>query len=88
LANVDAVESDRAWEISDFICNDEVRVFPDSVTRGNWRFKTGLNNSVGIGSQLRLRNYEEPIPSEQAQFGTCENFGISAVNNLSDSVIA
>jgi len=84
---VDAIESDRPWEITDFICNNIQRSYPDSVTRGNWRFKTGLNNAVGLGSQLRLTNYENPLPTENPVFGTCSNFGIAALTSANDSVM-
>ena len=84
---IDALESDRPWEIADYICNNIKRSYPDSVTRGNWRFKTELTNAVGIGSQLRLTNYESPVLAENPIFGTCSDFGITALTSANDSVM-
>lgn len=84
---VDAIESDRAWEITDFICNNQVRNFPDSITRGNWRFTNGLNNAVGQGSQLRLANYRNPNPLFEPLFGRCNQFSIAPLSTENDSVM-
>ncbi len=87
MSGVDAIESDRPWEIMDYVCNGNERNFPDSLTRGNWRFTNGLDNTIGQGSQLRLAAYRDPIPFNKPLFGRCEQFSIAALNIGSDSVM-
>jgi glycerophosphoryl diester phosphodiesterase len=84
---VDAIESDRAWEILDYVCNGNERNFPDSLTRGNWRFTNGLDNVMGQGSQLRLADYRDPNPFSKPLFGRCEQFSIADLELGSDSVM-
>jgi glycerophosphoryl diester phosphodiesterase len=84
---VDVIESDRAWEIMDYVCNGNERNFPDSLTRGNWRFTNGLDNVIGQGSQLRLANYRDPSPLSKPLFGRCEQFSIADLESGSDSVM-
>lgn len=85
--NVDAIESDRPWEISQLLCSGEVRSFPDSLTKGNWRFENALDNVVGVGSQLRLANYRDNNSDLQPLFASCGQFSIAPLSEPSDSVM-
>lgn len=87
MQGVDAIESDRAWEITDFVCNNTSRSFPDSITRGNWRFTQGLGDVIGQGSKLRPANYTNTNPFYQPIFGRCNQFNITPLSSENDSIM-
>jgi glycerophosphoryl diester phosphodiesterase len=75
----DGLESDRAPDLSRTVCDRIDLAYPDSLTTGNWRFKSDLS-AFGVGSQLRPFQYVD-TPSDQLPiFETCGEFGISTIN--------
>ncbi len=84
---VDGVETDRSVSLAKRICGEGEYAFPDSLTTGNWRFKSSLLDRKGIGSRVRPFNYVNTDPTQLPSFNTCANFGISALDNATDSVM-
>lgn len=83
---VDGIESDRAWESGQLICNSVSGNPYEPLTTGNWKFEGDLQASH-IGSQVRLYNYANPKPSEVPQFASCNVFGIPAIENINKVVM-
>ena len=84
---VDGLESDRPSGLTRTICEGRNTQFPDSLTTGNWRFKSSLQDVKGVGSQFRTLNYENPSPDQVPTFGTCSSFGIPGIASDLDSVM-
>ncbi len=83
---VDGIESDRAWESGQLVCNSVNGNPYEPITTGNWTFEGDLNASH-IGSQIRLLNYATPKPNEVPQFASCNVFGIPAIEGANKVVM-
>ena len=82
----DGTESDRPWEANELICPGISANYPDSLTAGNWRFRNSMK-SLGIGSQLRTKNYINPPVNQVPTFNTCSGFSISKLAGEDASVM-
>ena len=83
---VDGIENDRPWEIARTVCEPGYTdVYPDSLTTGNWLFNKDMQ-SLGVGSQLRTKNYINPPTAQVPVFDKCSNFGIASPDS-SDAVV-
>ena len=84
---VDGIENDRPWEVGRTVCDPGYNdVYPDSLTTGNWLFNKDLQ-SLGIGSQLRTKNYINPPVAQIPTFDKCSNFGIAPVDSTDPTVM-
>jgi hypothetical protein len=83
---VDGIETDRAWNFNQLLCNGIAGDFADSVTTGNWRFTHSLAGT-GVGSQLRMRNYEAVPDSMFPVFKRCSDFGIPFLDSVDAEVM-
>lgn len=83
---VDAFETDRSVSLARFLCSASGNNYPDSLTTGNWRFIDGLNNSKGLGSQLRPRAYKKTTNTHPL-FRSQKEWNISSLGDSSQSVM-
>ena len=75
----DGVESARPWNANELICSGSTGAYPDSLTSGNWRFEYNLSG-LGIGSQIRPRDYVNVPANQMPAFNTCSGFSIAKLD--------